>query len=76
MFNKLKGKHRFKIRHFRNINLSVLSNISKDRQKSNHLFGVLLFKIPYSVPEISQFYLWGRKPPLSILKLVVKCITN
>ena len=37
-------------------------------QKSNHFFGVLLFKIPYSALEISHFYLWGRQPPLSILK--------
>ena len=31
-------------------------------------FGVLLFKIPCSVLEISPFYIWGREPLLSILK--------
>ena len=67
VLKKYKGKNLFRIRQFRNINHSVLWNISTDKQKSNHFFGVLLFKIPYSVPEISHFYLWGRKPPLSIL---------
>ena len=43
-------------------------DISTDREKSSHYFGVLHFKIPYSVLEISPFYFWGSQPLLSILK--------
>ena len=34
-----------------------LWDTSTEREKSRHYFGVLLFKIPFSVLEISPFYL-------------------
>ena len=38
------------------------------REEFRLLFGALLFKIPYSDPEIPPFYSWGSQPLLSILK--------
>ena len=48
-----------------------MRDISTDREKSSRYFSVLHFKIPYSVPEISPFYLWGSQPLLLILKGLV-----
>ena len=52
---------------------SAFSDKSTDREKFWHFFGVLLFKIPCSVLEISPFYIWGREPLLSILKASIGC---
>ena len=46
---------------------SELWDTSADKGKFRRFFGIVLLKIPYSIVEISPFYLWGREPPLSIL---------
>ena len=48
-----------------------MTKSATDREKSRHSFDVLLSKIPFSVVEISSFYLLGREPLLSILLSII-----
>ena len=50
------------------MNSSVMCFISTDRQKCKLKFGVLFVYVPYMVPEIGPFYIYGARPLVSILK--------